>query len=167
MVMTRKKYTAKTAEEKQKEIEELSEKMTNQLSSYFITEDALKEHLAFMSIFYNYSLRNMALIQNQFMGAKAVGSFKFWQDKGVSVKKGEKGIQIFVPTPVTYFKRDDEWIQMQFANSREKAQIKNGVLETEKSCFLKLAMYLNIPKQMQERKGCLSLKSLASITRME
>ena len=63
MVMTRKKYTEKTAEEKQKEIEELSEKMTNQLSSYFITEDALKEHLAFMSIFYNYSLRNMALIQ--------------------------------------------------------------------------------------------------------
>ncbi|MEC1305974.1 LPD25 domain-containing protein [Lysinibacillus capsici] len=153
MVMTRKKYTAKTAEEKQKEIEELSEKMTNQLSSYFITEDALKEHLAFMSIFYNYSLRNMALIQNQFMGAKAVGSFKFWQDKGVSVKKGEKGIQIFVPTPVTYFKRDDEWIQMQFANSREKAQIKNGVLETEKKLFFKIGHVFEYTQTDAREKG--------------
>ncbi|MED4886553.1 ArdC-like ssDNA-binding domain-containing protein [Lysinibacillus fusiformis] len=120
MVTARKKYTAKTAEDKQKEIEELSEKMTNQLSSYFVSEEALKEHLAFMSIFYNYSLRNMTLIQSQFMGAQAVGSFKFWQEKGVSVKRGEKGIQLFVPTPVTYLNRDGEWIQMQYANSKEK-----------------------------------------------
>ncbi|UDK94876.1 hypothetical protein EYB33_00555 (plasmid) [Lysinibacillus sphaericus] len=76
-----------------------------------------------MSIFYNYSLRNMALIQNQFRGASAVGSFKFWQDKGASVKKGEKGIQIFVPTPVTYFNRGGEWIQVQYADSREKYKL--------------------------------------------
>lgn len=167
MVTARKKYTAKTAEEKQKEIEELSEKMTNQLSSYFVSEDALKEHLAFMSIFYNYSLRNATLIQSQFMGASAVGSFKFWKDKGVSVKKGEKGIKIFVPTPVTYFNRDGEWIQLQYAYPREKIQIKNGTLETKKSYFSILATCLNTPKQMQERKGCRSLKYLASTIRME
>ncbi|MFY2307152.1 LPD25 domain-containing protein [Lysinibacillus fusiformis] len=153
MVTARKKYTAKTAEEKQHEIEELSEKMTNQLSSYFVSEDALKEHLAFMSIFYNYSLRNMALIQNQFMGAKAVGSFKFWQDKGVSVKRGEKGIQLFVPTPVTYFKRDGEWIQMQHANPKEKMQIKNGTLETQKKLFFKIGHVFEYTQTDAREKG--------------
>jgi len=153
MVTARKKYTAKTAEEKQKEIEELSEKMTNQLSSYFVSEEALKEHLAFMSIFYNYSLRNMTLIQSQFMGAQAVGSFKFWQDKGVSVKRGEKGIQLFVPTPVTYFNRDGEWIQMQYANSKEKMQIKNGMLETQKKLFFKIGHVFEYTQTDAREKG--------------
>ncbi|WP_447402909.1 LPD25 domain-containing protein [Lysinibacillus sp. fkY74-1] len=153
MVTARKKYTAKTAEEKQKEIEELSEKMTNQLSAYFVSEEALKEHLAFMSIFYNYSLRNMTLIQSQFMGAQAVGSFKFWQDKGVSVKRGEKGIQLFVPTPVTYFNRDGEWIQMQYANSKEKMQIKNGILETQKKLFFKIGHVFEYTQTDAREKG--------------
>ncbi|QPA60606.1 LPD25 domain-containing protein [Lysinibacillus sphaericus] len=153
MVTARKKYTAKTAEEKQKEIEELSEKMTNQLSSYFVSEDALKEHLAFMSIFYNYSLRNATLIQSQFMGASAVGSFKFWKDKGVSVKKGEKGIKIFVPTPVTYFNRDGEWIQLQYANPREKIQIKNGTLETKKKLFFDIGHVFEYTQTDAREKG--------------
>ncbi|MGE6600176.1 LPD25 domain-containing protein [Lysinibacillus fusiformis] len=153
MVTARKKYTAKTAEEKQKEIEELSEKMTNQLSSYFVSEEALKEHLAFMSIFYNYSLRNATLIQSQFMGASAVGSFKFWKDKGVSVKKGEKGIKIFVPTPVTYFNRDGEWIQLQYADSREKIQIKNGTLETKKKLFFDIGHVFEYTQTDAREKG--------------
>ncbi|QTB28895.1 LPD25 domain-containing protein [Lysinibacillus sphaericus] len=153
MVTARKKYTAKTAEEKQKEIEELSEKMTNQLSSYFVSEDALKEHLAFMSIFYNYSLRNATLIQSQFMGASAVGSFKFWKDKGVSVKKGEKGIKIFVPTPVTYFIRDGEWIQLQYAYPREKIQIKNGTLETKKKLFFDIGHVFEYTQTDAREKG--------------
>ncbi|SCY83778.1 LPD25 domain-containing protein [Lysinibacillus fusiformis] len=153
MVTARKKYTAKTAEDKQKEIEELSEKMTNQLCSYFVSEEALKEHLAFMSIFYNYSLRNMTLIQSQFMGAQAVGSFKFWQEKGVSVKRGEKGIQLFVPTPVTYFNRDGEWIQMQYANSKEKMQIKNGTLETQKKLFFKIGHVFEYTQTDAREKG--------------
>lgn len=153
MVTARKKYTAKTAEEKQKEIEELSEKMTNQLSSYFVSEDALKEHLAFMSIFYNYSLRNATLIQSQFMGASAVGSFKFWKDKGVSVKKGEKGIKIFVPTPATYFNRDGEWIQLQYANPREKIQIKNGTLETKKKLFFDIGHVFEYTQTDAREKG--------------
>ncbi|GED64004.1 LPD25 domain-containing protein [Lysinibacillus fusiformis] len=153
MVTARKKYTAKTAEEKQKEIEELSEKMTNQLSSYFVSEEALKEHLAFMSIFYNYSLRNATLIQSQFMGASAVGSFKFWKDKGVSVKKGEKGIKIFVPTPVTYFNRDGEWIQLQYADPREKIQIENGKLETKKKLFFDIGHVFEYTQTDAREKG--------------
>ena len=50
-----------------------------------------------MMQFYQYSLRNTALIQGQFKGAQAVGSYKFWQEKGFQVQKGEKAIQILVP----------------------------------------------------------------------
>lgn len=153
MAIKQKKYTAKTAEEKQKEIEELSNKMTDQLSSYFVSEEALKEHLAFMSIFYNYSLRNMVLIQNQFRGASAVGSYKFWQDKGVSVKKGEKGIQIFVPTPVTYFKRGEDWIQVQYADPKEKIQINNGTLETQRKLFFKIGHVFEYTQTDAREKG--------------
>lgn len=153
MAIKQKKYTAKTAEEKQKEIEELSNKMTDQLSSYFVSEEALKEHLAFMSIFHNYSLRNMVLIQNQFRGASAVGSFKFWQDKGASVKKGEKGIQIFVPTPVTYFKRGEEWIQVQYADPKEKIQINNGTLETQRKLFFKIGHVFEYTQTDAREKG--------------
>ncbi|MCT6922829.1 LPD25 domain-containing protein [Metasolibacillus sp.] len=138
MATTNKKYIAKTAEEKQREIDELSNRMTEQISHYFVSEATLKEHLAFMSNFYSYSLRNMALIQSQFAGAKAVGSFNFWKDKGVSVKKGEKGIQLFVPTPVEYFQRDGGWVRVQSANMVEKAQIQNGTLETQKKLFFKI-----------------------------
>jgi hypothetical protein len=68
----------------------------------------MKEYLDFMSKFYNYSPRNSALIQKQFRGAEAVGSFTFWKNKGYSVQKGEKGIKIVVPTKYETFERERE-----------------------------------------------------------
>lgn len=67
------KYKRKTKEEREQELNELTERMTAQIDSYFISQDALKEHLQFMSNFHNYSPRNMALIESQFKGAQAVG----------------------------------------------------------------------------------------------
>lgn len=146
-------YKKKSFEDKQKEIEELTNKMTEQIESYFISEDALKEHLAFMSNFHNYSLRNTILIENQFMGAKAVGSFKFWQDKGISVQKGEKGIKILVPTPVEYFKRNEDWVQIKFANAKEKEQLKKGTLETQKKLFFKVGHVFEYTQTNAREKG--------------
>ncbi|WP_342472406.1 ImmA/IrrE family metallo-endopeptidase [Metasolibacillus sp. FSL H7-0170] len=153
MTATSKKYIVKTTEEKQKEIEELSSRMMNQISSYFVSEEALKEHLVFMSRFYSYSLRNMALIQEQFLGAQYVGSFNFWKDKGVSVKKGEKGIQLFVPTPVTYFMRADEWVQVRNANSTEKQQIQSGAIETQQKLFFKIGHVFEYTQTNAREKG--------------
>lgn len=42
-----------------------------------------------MSKFHNYSIGNCAKIEEQFSGARAVGSFKFWKDNGFTVNKGE------------------------------------------------------------------------------
>ena len=69
----------KTLEEKMKEIEELTAGMDQQIESYFVSEKAMREHLAFMANFHHYSQRNMTLIDKQFMGAQAVGSFHFWK----------------------------------------------------------------------------------------
>lgn len=147
------KYKRKTKEEREQELNELTERMTAQIDSYFISQDALKEHLQFMSNFHNYSPRNMALIESQFKGAQAVGSFNFWKSKGVSVKKGERGIQILVPTPIEYFRRGDEWVQKRFANAKEKEQIKNGTLATQKRPFFKVGHVFEYTQTNAREKG--------------
>lgn len=144
MAYRKKNYNQKTPEEKQKEIEELTTHMTERIDSYFESEEQIKEHLRFMSNFYNYSTRNMALIDKQFMGAEAVGSFNFWKEKGASVKKGEKGIKILVPAPVKYFNYANDaagkplWKQAKYANASEKAKIENGVYATKTATFFKV-----------------------------
>ncbi|EOB1262830.1 ArdC-like ssDNA-binding domain-containing protein [Staphylococcus pseudintermedius] len=97
----------KTFEQKQEEVKQLTETMNQSIESYFETPEQMAEHLAFMMQFYQYSLRNTALIQGQFKGAQAVGSYKFWQEKGFQVQKGEKAIQILVPNK-TQSKLKDE-----------------------------------------------------------
>ena len=131
-------YKKKTAEERAKEIEELTQGLEDKINSYFVSSEKLQEHLNFMSNFHKYSVRNMALIDNQFSGAKAVGSFQYWKDKGVSVKKGEKGIKILVPTPVQYFSRNNKDVQVKYATPDEKRKIASGEISTERKLFFKI-----------------------------
>ena len=44
------------------------------------------------------SVHNSCLILNQLPTASMVGGFRQWKDKGRSVKKGEHGLMIWVPT---------------------------------------------------------------------
>jgi len=121
----------KTFEQKREEIKKLTKTMNESIASYFETPEQMAEHLEFMMQFYNYSLRNTALIQNQFSGAQAVGSYKFWQEKGFQVQKGEKAIQILVPNKTQpKFKGDDgKWKGIKYATTQEKERIKAGELE--------------------------------------
>lgn len=146
-------YKRKNYKERMQEIEDLTNDMTEKIESYFVSEEALKEHLAFMSSFYNYSLQNMFLIDKQFPGARAVGSFNFWKEKGAYVKKGEKGIKILVPTPVEYFKRNDDWVQTRYANAKEKEQIKKGEIETRKKLFFKIGHVFEYTQTDAREKG--------------
>lgn len=131
-------YKRKTAEERAKEIEYLTKGMEEKIESYFVSPEKLQEHLEFMSTFHNYSLRNMTLIDDQFQGARAVGSFQYWKGKGASVQKGEKGIKILVPTPVQYFSRNNKDVQVKYATAEEKKKIANGSIPTEKKMFFKI-----------------------------
>lgn len=128
--MAKRKY--KSTKDKKKEIEQLTEDRNKEVEKFFQSPDQLKDYFVFMSKFYNYSARNSILIQKQFMGAEAVGSFNFWKEKGYPVQKGEKGIKILVPYKYKTFDRvkpgGDGTIKtpLKYATKNEKDAIDKG-----------------------------------------
>jgi len=126
-----KTYAKKSVEDKRKEVEELTNGMEKKIEQHFHSAEELKDYLSFMGKFYQYSMSNTALIQKQFRGAQAVGSFKFWKDKGFSVNKGEKGIKILVPNKTVPKFKDEKgkWKSINKATPQEKQLIKEGKKE--------------------------------------
>lgn len=129
----KKKYQTKSPEEKKEAVQALTKKMEKSVEGYFRTPGDLKEYLTFMAKFYHYSPSNISLIQSQFQGANAVGSFSFWKEKGFPVKKGEKGIKILVPNrTVAKFKdKDGTWKSVTKASEQEKKQIESKSVEVK------------------------------------
>ncbi|HFJ9478279.1 TPA: LPD25 domain-containing protein [Bacillus cereus] len=129
----KKKYQTKSPEEKKEAVQALTKKMEKNVEGYFRTPGDLKEYLTFMAKFYHYSPSNISLIQSQFQGASAVGSFSFWKEKGFPVKKGEKGIKILVPNrTVAKFKdKDGTWKSVTKASEQEKKQIESKSVEVK------------------------------------
>lgn len=127
----KKKYQTKSPEEKKEAVQALTKKMEKSIEGYFRTPGDLKEYLTFMAKFYHYSPSNISLIQSQFEGASAVGSFSFWKEKGFPVKKGEKGIKILVPNrTVAKFKdKEGTWKTVTKASEEEKKQIESKSVE--------------------------------------
>ena len=124
---TKKEYKKETVKET---VDDIIQVTNEKLDSYFESKEDIKEYLKYMSKFYKYSIGNCCLIEEQFRGARAVGSFKFWKDNGFSVNRGEKGIQILVPTPIKKF-IDAEGKERYFctATKEEKEKIKKGELK--------------------------------------
>ncbi|MGF9767068.1 LPD25 domain-containing protein [Bacillus albus] len=129
----KKKYQTKSPEEKKEAVQALTKKMEKSVEGYFRTPGDLKEYLTFMAKFYHYSPSNISLIQSQFQGASAVGSFSFWKEKGFPVKKGEKGIKILVPNrTVAKFKdKEGTWKPVTKASEQEKKQIESKSVEVK------------------------------------
>ncbi|MED4654505.1 ArdC-like ssDNA-binding domain-containing protein [Bacillus pseudomycoides] len=129
----KKKYQTKSPEEKKEVVQALTKKMEKSIEGYFRSPEDLKEYLSFMGKFYHYSPSNISLIQSQFEGARAVGSFSFWKEKGFSVQKGEKGIQILVPNRTTAKFKDKEgaWKSLTKASEEEKKQIESKSVEVK------------------------------------
>ncbi|MGS0534161.1 LPD25 domain-containing protein (plasmid) [Bacillus mycoides] len=129
----KKKYQSKSPEEKKEAVQALTKKMEKSIEGYFRTPGDLKDYLSFMAKFYQYSPSNISLIQSQFEGAKAVGSFSFWKEKGFAVTKGEKGIQILVPNrTIAKFKdKKGTWKSVTKANEEEKKQIESKSVEVK------------------------------------
>ncbi|WP_189338141.1 LPD25 domain-containing protein, partial [Bacillus wiedmannii] len=127
----KRKYPVKSVEQKKEEVQALTKGMEKSIEGYFRTTGDLKEYLSFMAKFYHYSPSNISLIQSQFQGASAVGSFSFWKEKGFPVKKGEKGIKILVPNrTVAKFKdKEGTWKSVTKASEQEKKQIESKSVE--------------------------------------
>ncbi len=132
MAYKKKEYkSSKSQEEKRKEIDLLVKQADEKIDKVFSSPNDFKEYLSFMAKFHNYSYRNSILIETQFRGAIAVGSFAFWKEKGYLVNKGEKGIKILVPTKLgDRFIAEDGTIKLlNKASEKEKQLIKSGDLE--------------------------------------
>jgi Zn-dependent peptidase ImmA (M78 family) len=131
MAKSKRSYQKKSPEQVKEEIEKLTSGMEERISNHFHSPDQLKEYLDFMGKFYRYSPRNTALIESQFQGAEAVGSYAFWKEKGFPVNKGEKSIKILVPNQLgeQFQNKEGEWIPLKKANKQEKQQVKDGQLD--------------------------------------
>lgn len=126
-----KNYKKKSYEEKKKEVDQLITSAEDKIQKCFDTPEQIKELVDYMSRFYNYSLRNAFLIQEQFRGALAVGSYTFWKEKGYTVNKGEKGIKILVPNKLSdyFINEKGEEVKVKNATIEEKMLIEQGKVE--------------------------------------
>lgn len=117
---------------KEEKIKMLIQNAEESIDNCFNTEEDLKTYLTFMSKFHEYSYHNAIMIQTQFPGALAVGSYQFWKEQGFHVKRGEKGISILVPlVRKTRFVDEDGNIKsLEEANPTELKMIEQGKLNT-------------------------------------
>ena len=127
-------YNKKSKEDKEKEVNNLLEKANEGIEKCFTSPEHFKELISYMSKFYNYSFRNTFLIQEQFKGALAVGSYAFWKEKGFTVNKGEKGIKILVPNRLSdyFINSKGEEVKLSKATPEEKRVIEQGEIEVRK-----------------------------------
>ncbi len=127
-------YNKKSKEDKEIEVNNLLEKAKVGIENCLTTPEQLKELAIYMGKFHNYSLRNTFLIQEQFKGALAVGSYAFWKEKGFVVNKGEKGIKILVPNKLSdyFINSKGEEIKLSKATVEEKKLIEQGEIEVRK-----------------------------------
>lgn len=130
----KKAYNKKSKEDKEKEVNNLLEKANEGKEKCFTSPEHFKELISYMSKFYNYSFRNTFLIQEQFKGALAVGSYAFWKEKGFTVNKGEKGIKILVPNRLSdyFINSKGEEVKLSKATPEEKRLIEQGEIEVRK-----------------------------------
>ena len=118
--------------------EEAIAMVDNILTSYKIHPEKIAEAFAFGKNFYNYSPRNMLLIQNQHKGATYVQSFAAWKKLDANVKKGAKGIKILVPMEVKYLTNSDHsvWIRKSEATEEQMKLFQSGkLIESQQTHF--------------------------------
>ena len=111
----------------EKQLKEISERLEQGVKEIF-TSERYTEYLNTMSKFHNYSFNNTLLITMQKPEATLVAGYQAWQKKfNRHVKRGEKGIQIIVPTPV----REKQEIEKIDPDTQEPIIGEDGQPETE------------------------------------
>ena len=74
----------------------------------FMESDTYKTYLRAVSKFHNYSTNNIILISMQRPDATLVAGYNTWRKSfNRNVKRGEKGIKIIAPMPVSIEKEED------------------------------------------------------------
>ncbi|TCI75676.1 ImmA/IrrE family metallo-endopeptidase [Exiguobacterium sp. SH0S1] len=146
-------FNRKTEQERKEELEMLTTRMNHQIESYFQSVESIREHLQFLGKFHNYSMRNAVLIESQFPGAIAVGSYRFWEKQGANVRRGEKGIQVFVPSPIEYAHHNDKWIPLNQAPQSVKDGVRTGHIASHKVMYFKIGHVFEYTQTDAREKG--------------
>lgn len=134
-------YDASKSEEQKKEMQK---KVIDLAESFKENPQEFAEYLRFSSQFYNYSVRNSMLIFSQNEGARYCNSFKAFQDMGYSVKRGEHGMKILVPTVKTYLHIGDDLIPLSKATAEQKAAYKLHQIPSEQKLYFKVGTVFDI-----------------------
>ena len=124
--------------EKQEEMNELLDDAIYNIRNYFKSKEDLEELTNFMSQFYQYSVRNQMLIQSQYDGATAVASYRYFQEHGFQVKKGEKAIYILAPTTARSIQLENgKYVSSSKWTDEMKEGIENGKYNVRVKTFFK------------------------------
>lgn len=127
--------------------QELYSMIKETAETYATNREKLSELFEFGSRFYNYSVNNSMLINRQNPHAEYVQSFKAWKDmEGIdcSVKRGETGLKILVPTKCTYLKIENELVPLREATKEQAAAHKRGEIESIEKLRFKIGTVFDI-----------------------
>lgn len=106
------------------------EELANSTDEATLSEK-IRKYLDFFSKFHNYSYNNRILIYIQRPDAKRVASYAKWKEKSRQVKKGAKGISIFVPiikSKEVSKEEDDDAINNIEMESGEEKEVKRSLV---------------------------------------
>lgn len=142
-------FTRKQKEEYRKQRREtedaLKTKIQDIATAYKESPEKLADFFSFSARFHNYSPRNVMLIRDQNPGAMLCKPFVLWKDEGVQVKKGERGMKIFVPAPITYIETGSgEEVAFSQATSAQQEAYKKGELPGRQKMAYKVGHVFDI-----------------------
>lgn len=122
--------------EQQQKLYEINKNIAGIALNYTADPIKIAELCEFASKFYKYSLRNTMLIKDQNPGATFVQAFDKWKKAGYSVKKGEKGLKVFVPVKVVSVKDENgNFVKLSEASKELKQMYKNNQVESKQNVY--------------------------------
>ena len=124
--------------------EEMKQKVIELAKNFKDNPQNMIEYLQFSTRFYNYSSRNTMLIYQQNPGAMFCNSYKSYKDMGYSVKRGEHGMKILVPTIKTYLNIDGSPVPLSKATKEQKEAYKLHRIEAEQRIHFKVGTVFDI-----------------------
>lgn len=129
----KKTWKKRTVEEIKAETNKTMQLIEDTLKTFTENPDKMMEFLKFQSRFYQYSVRNTILIQSQNMGARFCQQAKAWNREGHMILKGQHGMQILVPKPITFLLlADGKQKPISQATAEEKQKVLSGEIETKR-----------------------------------
>lgn len=113
--------------------------------SYTTNPEEIAEILQFAAGFYKYSINNTELIMSQNRGATYVQSFEAWKKMDAHVKKGERGLKIWVPVRSTIlYPPGEKPVPYSDATNEQKLDYESGIIPGKSSLHYKIGTVFDV-----------------------